>query len=259
MSWWYWIPAILVFILLIKDLPATKERFWLVLTIWKWLSFKGFAMAWGTILLVLFFHQALDVIPFIGQISWTALLGDEMNIIASPLLAGAESGSWIGYAFLGLVLALLFFHLPRYAFWEECTFRQGYNTLREVPLRSLIFGLVHMIMGVSLQTALALAVGGAVFHLIYLREYEEAMEGYEMEMENSYLANRPKLAGPFTMKTKMDGEEYTLDLRLRFCVDEGTRFTPAEAMGVKESTNVHLAYNVTVFCLLVTHLVWSIF
>lgn len=37
---------------------------------------------------------------------------------------------------------------------------------------SLVFGFVHMIMGVSLGTALALSVGGFMFHMVFYREFE---------------------------------------------------------------------------------------
>lgn len=60
-------------------------------------------------------------------------------------------------------LALLVLVLPRLASTEELMFRRGTRDWRDGALRSLGFGLIHMIVGVPVAVALALSIGGMWF------------------------------------------------------------------------------------------------
>lgn len=64
-------------------------------------------------------------------------------------------------------LALLLFVLPRLAETEEFIFRRGTRTWRQGAVRSVAFGLVHMLVGVPLAVALALSLGGLWFTYQY--------------------------------------------------------------------------------------------
>jgi hypothetical protein len=64
---------------------------------------------------------------------------------------------------------LLLFVLPRLAESEELLFRRGTKNWSHGMRRSLVFGLVHMIVGVPLGAALALSVGGLWFTHQYFK------------------------------------------------------------------------------------------
>lgn len=91
---------------------------------------------------------------------WTAVaaqVGDQSgggNIITAPL-----SYPWLIPPFV-VLLALV---LPRLAEAEELMFRRGTRSWGDGAGRSVLFGLVHMIVGVPLAVALALSIGGLWF------------------------------------------------------------------------------------------------
>jgi hypothetical protein len=58
---------------------------------------------------------------------------------------------------------LLVLVLPRLAETEELMFRRGTRSWRDGAGRSLLFGLIHMLVGVPLAVALALSIGGLWF------------------------------------------------------------------------------------------------
>ena len=60
-------------------------------------------------------------------------------------------------------VVLLVLVLPRLAESEELMFRRGTLTWRDGALRSLVFGLIHMVVGIPLAVALALSIGGLWF------------------------------------------------------------------------------------------------
>ncbi len=91
---------------------------------------------------------------------WTvvaAQVGDQSgggNIITAPL----------SYPLLvPPFVVLLVLVLPRLAESEELTFRRGTHNWRDGALRSLVFGLIHMVVGIPLAVALALSIGGLWF------------------------------------------------------------------------------------------------
>lgn len=65
--------------------------------------------------------------------------------------------------------ALLLFVLPRMAEAEELIFRRGTRTWTQGVVRSVVFGLAHMLVGVPLAIALALGLGGLWFTHQYFR------------------------------------------------------------------------------------------
>lgn len=66
-----------------------------------------------------------------------------------------------------IYLALLMFDLPVIAFTEEMIFRQGTASWPEAIVRSLLFGFVHMLVGVPLFAVASLSVAGLWFSYFY--------------------------------------------------------------------------------------------
>lgn len=94
--------------------------------------------------------------------SWLNQVGEEgTNTIAIPFSYGLFAPIW------GLMLVAA---LPFLALIEERIFRRGTRTRADIARRSLIFGLVHCIVGVPLFVGLfVLPISGTVYSLEYLR------------------------------------------------------------------------------------------
>ena len=88
--------------------------------------------------------------PF-GEEGTDAVIG---NLLLSPL-----DYTWLAVPFV----LLMFFLLPRLAAVEEGIFRRGTRDWRDGVVRSVVFGLVHLTMGIPLGAALALSLGGLWF------------------------------------------------------------------------------------------------
>jgi hypothetical protein len=84
---------------------------------------------------------------------------------AGNVLMGPLSYRWLAVPFV----ALLYFLLPQLALAEEALFRRGTRTWRQGLLRSVVFGLAHLPMGIPLGAALALSIGGLWFTYQYFR------------------------------------------------------------------------------------------
>lgn len=95
-----------------------------------------------------------------GADTGTTDTGPAGNIILGPL-----QYPWLIAPFIGLLVFLL----PRLANIEERIFRQGTRDWRQGLLRSLLFGLAHMPVGVPLSAALGLSLGGMWFTYQYFR------------------------------------------------------------------------------------------
>ncbi len=99
-----------------------------------------------------------------GWWQWIAGLADQPGnggtILAAPL----------SYPLLIPVLfALLVPMLPRLALSEELLFRRGTRSWWSGVVRSIVFGLAHLTMGIPIGLALALSVGGLWFTYQYFR------------------------------------------------------------------------------------------
>jgi hypothetical protein len=138
--------------------------------------------------------------------SLLSLVGQEEEI-GNVASAGLQVGLWFALPYVVLLLACL----PTLALVEEYWFRRGTRGWRDGLVRSLAFGLAHLLVGVPLGVALfGLSAVGLVFTAIYLRA-----------------ARRP--AGP--------DDPPPAFATARFAA------APAERRGMDASALQHLAYN----------------
>lgn len=104
-----------------------------------------------------------------------AIFGFSWISFVAHLLGRSANGTNINLAgmsipFLGIGLCLLFFtQLPYAAEIEERWFRRGTRNWVNGVWRSLLFGLVHMLVGVPFGVALALGLGGLYFTHLYFK------------------------------------------------------------------------------------------
>jgi hypothetical protein len=91
--------------------------------------------------------------------SWLNLFGGEgTNINVAPV-----DIRWFGFVFL----VLFAINLPYFAYQEEMWFRNDLTTWREAIAWSILFGLVHCIVGVPIGAGVALSIGGLWFSHCY--------------------------------------------------------------------------------------------
>ena len=70
--------------------------------------------------------------------------------------------------FWPLCAGLLILALPALATYEEIIFRNGLKSGEQALVRSVAFGLVHMLVGVPLHVAMALTAAGLWFSYLYM-------------------------------------------------------------------------------------------
>lgn len=109
-------------------------------------------------------------IPYLAFGWWTAIGG-----IGNPVFGASEHGLSGGAAWLLPVVfgALLLVSLPLLVEQEEWVFRRGAEErgLFGNAAMALVFGLVHVVIGIPVGAGLALSIGGAYFTHVYLIEY----------------------------------------------------------------------------------------
>lgn len=103
----------------------------------------------------------LRVSPGVMGFSWLNLFGQR----GANINTAAADIKYFGVAFV----LLLMVSLPRLAESEENLFRQGTTSWADGIKRSLLFGLVHCLVGVPLGVGLALSIAGLFFTALYFR------------------------------------------------------------------------------------------
>lgn len=119
------------------------------------LSLRLFLVGGVTLGAVILTYILLDeYVPGMG-ISWLNLFDSE----GENVIGFSDEVKYFGI----LVILLLMLALPKLAIIEEELFREGTGSWPEGIIRSLIFGMVHMIVGVPFGIGLALTIAGLVF------------------------------------------------------------------------------------------------
>lgn len=111
--------------------------------------------------------------PSFMQYGWFSLVSDSTKsgtVISQPftqLMDSKQSIHGVIRIFGMFVVFVLIIIAPQAATSEEEFFRRYETGLLRIVVKSVIFGLLHMIMGVSLSIALALATCGGFYALVY--------------------------------------------------------------------------------------------
>ncbi len=127
---------------------------------------------------------------------WTAIGGEGNPAVG----VGREGAAGPFESVLPIVfMSLLLIGLPLLVEGEEWVFRRGAQTRSRAAnaRRSVLFGLVHALVGVPIGVALALSVGGAYFTWAYLRAWSTTgnEDAALAESTRSHLAYNLVIAG----------------------------------------------------------------
>lgn len=160
------------------------------------LRLRHFGLAVPVLAAVMAVATALLEVPGLDFGWWTAIGGEGNPAVG----VGREGAAGPLEAVLPIIfMSLLLVGLPLLVEGEEWVFRRGAERRgRAANLRrSVLFGLVHALVGVPIGVALALSVGGAYFTWAYLRTW--AATGSEdaalAESTRSHLAYNLVIAG----------------------------------------------------------------
>ena len=119
-------------------------------------------------------------LPYILKFSWINFIsGDESrNLATTPLTSG----------YIPIVLifwVVMTFCLPYLAKIEEVIFRSNVITQKERIKKSVIFGLIHMVMGISLYIALIISIMGYIYSCKYYKSYKKGGDKLGLEASTS--------------------------------------------------------------------------
>lgn len=132
---------------------------------------RGWDWIWALLLVVSVFLSVGLIIslnpPSWLKFSWISFLcGDQSkNLVTSPMTSG----------YIPVVLifwVLMAFSLPYLAKMEEVIFREGAIDIGSRIKKSIIFGMVHMVMGIPLFVAMLLCITGFIFSIKYCKAYK---------------------------------------------------------------------------------------
>lgn len=141
-----------------KDSGLIKRVYFNDLRDWLW----AFLMMLGVFITIVLL-SLIDLPQFL-RFSWISLISSGakgQNLITSPALSGSIPIVCIFWVVFTLCL-------PYLAKIEEIGFRDGATGLRSRIIKSILFGLVHMIMGIQLYIAIILIFVGYLFSCKYM-------------------------------------------------------------------------------------------
>jgi len=146
-----------------------RKNFGFVLFIWKRLGLKMILKGLALFLFTMFAAFSFYQIPFTHW-GWYNLIspsGDVGNVGIAPFVEGTKSSYLVLRVVSFFFIALLVLLMPFMTAMEEKVFRRwglGWSTMVK---HSLIFGFLHMIVGVPIYIALALSCLGFFLALSY--------------------------------------------------------------------------------------------
>lgn len=165
---------IIVFVVynIFQALYDNRRNFNFIFLVWGKFSFKMLAECVAVLIaLIAFIVMVSHYVPF-TNIGWLNFIVQEGgNILVAPVLAGSKSSHLLIRLLVPLFFILLIPALPFFAKIEEDAFRRGNVSLKSIIERSVVFGLIHMIMGVSLAAAIGLIGMGFFYAHIYRANY----------------------------------------------------------------------------------------
>lgn len=144
--------------------PVTRE-------VLRTLSWRDFTWSFLSIAVVAAIGILVYELHPVFQWSWWQYFGGSGSIATGRT---QEAGRALGPTILAVLFPLLLMvNVPAFAFIEEKMFRAGSERRTTVgnTLQSVVFGLVHMVMGIPFAGAIAISFAGWFFTKRYLNVY----------------------------------------------------------------------------------------
>ena len=165
-----------------RFLKTYKRNLKITFSIWlkfSWsIFFQSVLVAGGTLMISLFLVR----IPIFSK-GWTHLFFKKGGSIMTSFIQ-LESISF-SYVLTALTILILFILIiPHFALLEELAFRKGKLSIPKRIVSSIIFGLVHMIMGIPLGASIALMFTGYFYSAIYASSFKRHLDNSNKESHN---------------------------------------------------------------------------
>jgi len=165
---------------------------------------------------------------------WLNLFDMSGNMLTSPIIEGSNS-PYVGIRILVPIFFLTLMPLlPFFARYEEWAFRANCFSWRQIVKWSIIFGLVHCIVGVPLGAGLSLSIPGFFFGYKYRQAFLKALSADGVDEKDNCI-----ILGKINIP-EGEEEEY---LTQQVC--------EAEQEAILVSTSYHTMYNMIIVGLLV--------
>ena len=165
--------------------------------IWRGLRLRHVASALLIIPLVVAAYLLItQLAPWTQWGWWSALGGQGSLLLGTPETSAAAPASRVVQIAPFVFVAAIFCFLPAAARREERWFRLG-TERRDASRRAasaLAFGLMHLLMGIPISAALALAVAGWMFQRVYLAGYARRASRHDALMSSTHVHQAYNLA-----------------------------------------------------------------
>lgn len=157
-------------------LAIEDNRLAFLRSVWQRFTVLRFLASLGTFVVTLVTAIALSQIPGLSR-GWASLIfgGTGGNIFLEPVTDGSGSTSVLIRLAVPVFLLTLLVVLPFLAKIEEEMFRKGGNDWRSIAKRSVVFGLVHCLVGVPLAAGIALILSGLFYGCVYKTAYDRCL------------------------------------------------------------------------------------
>lgn len=157
-----------------KALYDNRRNLSFILLVWKRFNLKMLVECVGALIaLIVFILTLLHYLPFTSFGWMNFIVQGGGNLFVAPVLAGSNSPHILIRLLVPLFFVLLIPTLPFLAKMEEDAFRRGNISLKSIAERSVVFGLIHMTMGVPLAAAIGLIGMGFFYAHIYRSNYKK--------------------------------------------------------------------------------------
>ncbi len=152
-----------------------RRRF--ILEIWREFKFIRILETFGVLLLVVIAAILLNQVTWLSY-GYMHLVYPEGGSVISSAVGDPNVTHGVAWMQIGSICFLLLFGLavPFLAEIEEQMFRDGVLEHKKMIKKSLLFGIVHCIMGVSLGTAIAISIAGYFFAVKYRKHYYKTLD-----------------------------------------------------------------------------------
>lgn len=181
---------IFVAISMVRTLIDERKNFHLLKKVWN--RFSTLMFVQNLLILALTITIAAVLIMNVPGLKygWAHLFYERGgNVLIAPATDLSSSENMPLRVIPVLFCLLLLFIAPFLAKYEEEIFRNGYTEWKDIFRQSVIFGLVHCIVGIPIGAGLALIIPGMFFGYQYKRAFEESLGGHIEAEEEGLMAS----------------------------------------------------------------------
>ncbi|MGG6267179.1 hypothetical protein ACQ4M3_37355 [Leptolyngbya sp. AN03gr2] len=174
---------------ILQEVWKNRRRFNLISSVYFRSGIRVYIQAITLLILTLTIAVvAYAIVPGWMKLGWTSFVfNSSTNLAVQPFQAIKQSSTnWVQNLLLLVLWAFMVFALPFLAEQEEQIFRSRTLEWTNIARNSLVFGLIHLVMGVPLIASFVLAVPGFAFGCRYRQTYYRSIRKYAYSSEAAH-------------------------------------------------------------------------